>query len=58
MKRSRISFRIKRCCIVKENGGLLPYIGKTGKGLLIFMRSGLLLLRLSCGREPAGMCIG
>ena len=45
MNRSRISFRIKRCYIAKEIGGLLPYIGKTGKGLLIFMRSGLQLLR-------------
>lgn len=51
-------FRIKRCYFAKENGGLLPYIGKTGRKLLIFMRSGLLLLRLSCGRAPAGMCIG
>lgn len=31
---------------------------KDWDGLLIFMRSGLLLLRLSCGRAPAGMCIG
>lgn len=51
-------FRIKPCYFAKENGGLLPYIGKTGRKLLIFMRSGLLLLRLSCGRAPAGMCIG
>lgn len=58
MSLNRISFRIKRCYIAKENGGLLPYIGKTGRKLLIFMQSGLLLLRLSCGREPAGMCIG
>lgn len=47
------SFRIKRCYFAKENGGLLPYIGKTGRKLLIFMQPGLLLLRLSCGREPA-----
>lgn len=31
---------------------------KDREELLIFMRSGLLLLRLSCGRAPAGMCIG
>ena len=31
---------------------------KTGRKLLTFMQSGLLLLRLSCGRAPAGMCIG
>ena len=55
---ARISFRIKRCYIAKGIGGLLLYIGKIGRKLLIFMRSGLLLLRLSCGRAPAGMCIG
>lgn len=32
MSLNRISFRIKRCYIAKEIGGLLPYIGKTGKG--------------------------
>ena len=47
MNRSRMNFRIKRCYIAKENGGLLSYIGKTGKELLIFMQSALLLLRLS-----------
>lgn len=58
MSLNRISFRIKRCYIAKGIGGLLLYIGKTGRKLLTFMQSGLLLLRLSCGRAPAGMCIG
>lgn len=31
--------------IAKESSGLLLYIGKSGRGLLIFMRSGLQLLR-------------
>lgn len=34
----------------KGIGGLLLYIGKIGRKLLTFMQSGLLLLRLSCGR--------
>ena len=58
MSFNRINFRITNCYIAKGIDGLLPYIGKIGRELLIFMRFGLLLLRLSCGRAPAGMCIG
>lgn len=31
---------------------------KDREGTPHFLQSGLLLLRLSCGRAPAGMCIG
>ena len=45
---------VLRC---EGNRWALLYIGKIGRVLLIFMRSGLLLLRWNCGRIYAGMCM-